>query len=158
MHRTYIGFDPGLGGGVVAISNDRVYWSPMPETDFDLLQWLNSTIDQYACIEWINPGIQGIGKSSMSKLYGNYRVCQMACTALEIPQEDVKPKAWQSFFSIKPKGKSENTYKWKGRLRDKAQKLYPKLDLWKETQAVQRAVADALLIATYCKRTHEGKH
>ena len=45
--------------------------------------------------------------------------------------------------------KTESKTEWKNRLKGMAQQLYPDLK-------VTLATADALLIATYCKRKHEG--
>jgi len=157
---TYIGIDPGANGAMVALIGGKVLWTEMPDSNTDILDWLesagNCTRNPRVVLEQINPGFKGSGKAAMSKLYGSYTKLQMACSALELPTVDLPATKWHRLLSISPRKKTENDYKWKGRLRDIAQRMYPKLDLWGETQKVQRAVADALLIATVCKQQNGG--
>ncbi len=157
----YIGIDPGMGGGLASITLTSGKAKPdvenlaMPHTERDV--WNGFRLWEpdlrvryvYAVIEWINPAIYGIGKSQQSKLYGNYMQLRMALTAADIPFEDTKPRVWLRALGIPPRKKTENDRQWKNRLRAKAQQLYPKLK-------ITLATADALLIATFCQRKHEG--
>lgn len=163
----YLGIDPGLSGGICELRLvparplcppiwEAVELHPMPTTEWELWQlfagWKDG-VTARAIIEWIHPAIQGIGKSPMSKLYGNYMACRMGLTAAGISFEDVKPLRWQTTLGIERRKKTENTRQWKDRLRARAQQLFPTLSVWKEeTLAVQRSVCDALLIAEYCRR------
>lgn len=158
--KIYLGIDPGKSGGLASIYGEEVVCKMMPESNFDVFYWLNGDPHRttLAMVEWIHPAIQGIGKSAMSKLYGNFTALQMALTALNIPQEVIKPVDWQRGLKIPKRKRSETTSQWKNRLRARAQELYPKLPLWSKpkTKGIQLAIADALLIATYCKRREEG--
>jgi len=68
-----------------------------------------------------------------------YGRLQMALTALGIPYERVRPAAWQKAIGCMTKG-DKNVSK------RKAQELFPDLK-------VTHAIADALLIAEYNRRT-----
>lgn len=154
----YVGIDPGVVGGLAVINPPlgkrlgSVALIPMPPTERDIWDWIRGGGDRdptHAMIEWIHPAIQGIGKSQMSKLYGNYMQLRMALTAADIPFEDVKPRMWLRALGISPRKKTETRTQWKNRLKAKAQGLYPDLK-------ITLATADALLIATFCQRKHEG--
>ncbi len=163
--RNYVGVDPGKSGGLVCLyqcvgtDTIEVEWATMPQTPREIWDWFNQlgTVG-FAMLEWIHPSIQGIGKSSMSKLYGNYQMLEGFLVASLTPYETVKPPDWQRGLKIPKRKKSETTSQWKNRLRARAQELYPKLPLWSvpRTKGIQLAIADALLIATYCKRREEG--
>lgn len=156
----YIGIDPGLSGGLILIQDGVPRGGPMPDTELDVWTWIRTVSagprDKFAMIEdvWARPG-QGV--TSMFTFGKGYGGLCMALTAAAIPYERVRPQVWQRALGITPKHKSEKGNAWKDRLRATAQRLYPKLDFWNETLSVQRAVSDALLIATYCQRKHEGK-
>ncbi len=185
-YRRFLGIDPGLSGGLACIYPDgNIQWLVMPSSERDLWDWLCRPAHQVsrtmACIEWIHPGIYGIKKSDMAKLYGSYTALRMALTAAGIPFNDVKPKEWQAALGITPKDQGaktkkrvksksgvwadkimrvggESTSQWKGRLRAKAQNLYPSLSLWEENKGVQLAVCDSLLLAHYCRQTYGRGH
>lgn len=152
-----IGVDPGKTGGLCLLNGkgEILTLQVMPQTERDIWEWLHGWRSlqplgkMMAQIEWIHPAILGIGKSSMSKLYGNYMALRMALIAAEIPFEDVKPRAWQKGLGISPRKKTENRTQWKNRLKAKAQELFPKEKITKDT-------ADALLIAEHCRRKHRG--
>ncbi len=56
-----------------------------------------------------------------------------------------------------PSGKGETKGQKKEKLRAKAQQLFPELPIWKtpKTKGIQLAIADALLIAHYCRLTRK---
>lgn len=158
---SYIGIDPGRPGkgGLAIIHEDLTFHcTPMPASDFDLLEWLRQwdLSSALAGIEWINPAIQKVAKSSMSKLYGSFMASRMAMAAIGIPTEEVKPKVWQQAAGISSRLKSETDTQWKWRIRCKAQQLFPSLPLWTEpeTKGKQLAISDALLIAWWCRRVN----
>lgn len=151
----YLGIDPGASGGLASLCGRKVCAMPMPGTEADTWEWFNLQSapfgnPAFAVIEWIHPAIQGIGKSPMSKLYGNYMALRMALTASRIPHEVIMPAKWQKALGISTKGKTEDRTKWKNRLKQKAQQLFPDVN-------VTLATADALLIAEYCRRFREGR-
>lgn len=155
-----IGIDPGASGGIAMLdtwNGDGKLFAcdlvPMPETErdiFDTVDRKGEAIYPIAYVEWIHPAIQGIGKSAMAKLYGNYMACRMAVIAAGIRMEIVKPQEWQKGLGIPKRAKAENTTKWKNRLKAKAQQLFPSVDVTLKT-------ADALLIAEYGRRKEQGQ-
>lgn len=155
-----IGIDPGKSGGIVALLDygDRVdsVLHPMPETELDVIRavafWTAYEGPRFAVVEWIHPAIKGIGKSQMSKLYGNYMQLRAACLMAEIPFETAQAVKWQRSLGITPRKKTEGRSQWKNRLKAKAQELFPK------TQGITLHTADALLIAEYCRRLRLGEH
>ena len=156
MSETIIGIDPGVNGGIVALwPSGNLSITKMPVTERDLLECLQShkavtDCDEtiYTFLEWIHPSIQGVGKASMSKLYGNYKQLRMALVASGIPFEEVRAAKWQRAMGISKRSKTETTTQWKNRLKARAQELFPpssgiKVTLWS---------ADALLIAEHGRR------
>jgi hypothetical protein len=149
----FMGIDPGVNGGIAMVyGNGNFNWAvPMPDTQADILEMISSYANMglqiRACVEWIHPAIQGIGKSAMSKLYGNYRELQMALTCCKIPFETPMPRKCQQVLGISPRKKTETQSQWKNRLRAKAQQLFPGID-------ITLKVADAILIAEFCRRLH----
>jgi hypothetical protein len=79
----------------------------------------------------------------------NYGALRMALTAAGIPFEEVVPGVWQRGLNIPPRKKTEGKTAWKNRLKAKAQQLFPSVK-------ITLATADALLIAEFCRRKHEG--
>jgi hypothetical protein len=156
----HIGIDPGKTGGLTAIFPGGPLVAEMPTTERDLWDWisgfgkLDATVS--ATVEWINPAIQAIGKSHMSKLYGNYAAIRMALIGCKIPFEAVQPQKWQPALGIPKRSPSETVTRWKDRLRGLAQQLYPDLPCWEWKLENQRNVSDSILIAHYGKSRREG--
>lgn len=165
----FIGIDPskiGGQGGIAVLSSDApttgdVHCCGMPATERDTWELIECYADRsaFAYIEWINPAIQNIGKSHMSKLYGGYSALRMALIAARIPFEDVKPLKWQRGLGIPSRAKSESDTQWKERLKGVAQQIFPHLPIWSEPRSKGRqlAIADALLIAEFCRRVSMGE-
>lgn len=151
-----IGIDPGVSGGIVTlgISNAPILLESMPNTESGILAAIRSldVVDQpiVVFIEWIHPAIQGIGKSSMSKLYGNYKACRMAVKAVGHRLEEIKPRDWQRGLGIPKRKESETATEWKNRLKDRAKEIYP-------CAKVTLKTCDALLIAEYGRRVRCGQ-
>lgn len=150
----YIGVDPGQKGGLAAIGPNGVYTVKMPQTERDIFRWFRKwTIDEpQGCIEHVH-SFPGQGVASTFKFGVGYGGLRMAMIAADISFEEVQPAAWQRALGVKPRVKRgkgrETTHAFKQRLRAKAQQIYPSIEITLET-------ADALLIATYCKRKREG--
>lgn len=157
----YIGIDPGQAGGLVALfSSGKIEATPMPETELGIWQWFDS-IRRNNChtvIEKVH-SMPEQGVASSFKFGWGYGQLRMALIAAGIPFEEVMPKVWQKALAIPPKKKDEGKPQWKTRLLAFAQQLFPALPLWSEKKAKgkQLAVADAILIAEFCKRKQEGK-
>lgn len=149
--QAYIGVDPGQSGGLVIIRHDgRVSSCQMPKTERDVWNWcynLNDT-DAIAVIEHVH-SMPGQGVASSFKFGRGYGGLRMALIAANIPFEEVTPQRWQKGLAIPARKKTESKTQFKNRLKAKAQQLFPKVP-------VTLATADALLIAEYCRRKHEG--
>ncbi len=183
MPNLYIGVDPGQSGAIAWYWNGQMRCEVMPSTEkdiWDLIGWdirMGTSDDLFACLEYVRT-MPNQGISSAFTFGWGYGGLRMALTAAEIPFEDVIPHTWQKALGIpkrKPhtkkkkvvnrKGKlvtkkygGETGSQWKKRLKAKAQQLYPKLEIWSlpRSEGKQLAVADAILIATYCMRKQEG--
>jgi hypothetical protein len=153
----YIGIDPGKSGGIVVLFGKEVIATKMPDTEGDVLHWIRThSSDAVAVIEKVG-GYVGKGKdgkdgqpgSAMFVFGMGYGGLRMALLACSIPFEEVTPQRWQKAIMKSSRGKTESKSQWKNRCKAKAQQLFP-------SQKVTLATADALLIALYCKRLHEG--
>lgn len=169
--RSYVGIDPGKQGGIVLISPISVVWWSIPETELDL--WNVFTTVQaltcrgaYACIENVHASPQG-GVSSMFTFGYGYGRLRLGLVAIGLPHDLVRPQEWQGALNIPSRKKGtgpkigfrksggEKDKEWKERLRARAQQVFPALSLWRESKKMQYAIADALLIAEYCRRKYE---
>jgi len=146
----------------------EIIYTPMPETEMDIWNWFDETMNSHggsslpikALLErvWAAPMAgRKQGGSSMFTFGQNFGSMRMALTAIGAEWETPTPQQWMKGLGI-PVVKDESQPQRKERLRGVAQKLLPKLELWKEPRSLgkQRAVADALLIAIYCQRKHNG--
>jgi hypothetical protein len=168
----YLGIDPGMSGGLAVIRGGKVEAVAMPATEKDIWLWLSmSAAPAFAVIEKVQ-GYIGVGHpgSGMFKFGANYGGLRMALIAAGIPFDEVTPQRWQKVLGISPRKKHNRTIKvvakkgkrkgrlidkkvggetdsqFKGRLRAKAQQIFP-------SEKVTLATADALLLAHYCRMT-----
>jgi hypothetical protein len=166
IRTVYMGVDPGKSGGIALLFSDRgnivkVIATHMPDTPKDVFEWIRdaAVIDAkdllgfkecIAIIEQVG-GYTGEGQpgSAMFNFGKGVGHLEMALLACNIPTESVPPRKWQKALGISGKKKTETKTQWKNRLKSVAQRLFP-------SEKVTLATADALLIATYCKRKHEG--
>lgn len=139
----YIGIDPGQSGGIAVISarheGDIIKTWKMPETERDI--WLilptARSINCFAFIESVH-SMPKQGVSSSFKFGQNFGTLLGLLTASMIPFERVTPQKWQKAIGCMSKGDKNVTKR-------KAQELFPSVK-------VTHAIADALLIAEYCRR------
>lgn len=159
----YIGIDPGVSGGLVAIySSGKIEATPMPSSETDIWFWFANLPDLpyqlHGMVEKVGGYIGGDEQAKGSRMFTFGQNCgcvRMGLIAKRVPFEEVRPQAWQKAFGI-AKRKNEPKPKWKDRLLALAQQMYPKFD-WPRLKKDRLAIADALLIATYCQRKQEGK-
>ncbi len=148
----YLGIDPGASGGLATIHGRSVELFQMPRTDRDLWNLVRQfrSLSTTTVLEkvWGHIG-SGQPGSAMFNFGANYGSLKMALTAAGIPFEEIVPRTWQKALSVSPRKKTETKTQWKNRLKAKAQQLFPQVD-------VTLATCDALLIAEFCKRKHEG--
>lgn len=165
----YVGIDPGQSGGMALLTGRTIISAVMPESDLDVWRWLDSVaeknperhawgINVFAVIEKVHSmPKQGVASSfTFGRGVGFLHGC---LTAAGIPYEAVPPQTWMKALGIPPRKKSAGKAEGKAALLNHAQRLYPQLSLWKEprSRGRQLAICDALLIATFCQRKHEGR-
>jgi hypothetical protein len=156
--KVFVGVDPGKAGGIAALNaSGRVMLAcKMPETDADLLscietiQRISKNIaghggppDVEAVIERVSSGIFGGGmrmgvKSAFTFGEGFGRL-KMAFIAAGVPYQLVMPGKWQRALGCLSKGDKNVTKR-------RAQERFAN-----ESIKITHAIADALLIAEYCR-------
>jgi crossover junction endodeoxyribonuclease RuvC len=150
---TLVAIDPGASGGIVfgdpKSSKDPALVN-MPETVHDLAEVLRDAAvegDAHAFVELVGGYIGKAQPASSAFVFGeNYGKIQGVLAALGIPFTLVRPQKWQLALSL---GNSKGMTKsqWKGKLKAKAQQLYPQSKVTLQT-------ADALLIWHAAKHKH----
>lgn len=154
----YLGADPGLGGGLAFLFGDGpvpLIW-PMPATDRDLWdevdRHLGPGVAAYAVLEKVGGFVQGnpAPGSAMFRFGASYGALRMALTASGYSWDEVTPQKWQKAMGVAPRQKGEAKGAHKNRLKALAQRLFPGIK-------VTLATCDALLLAEYCRRSHQGR-
>lgn len=151
----YLGIDPGVSGGIVAITLGSVIKaSAMPETEAEIWELISSHSHPFgdrtfAVIEQVGGYVGGVGQpgSAMFSFGKSYGGLLMALTAARIPYATVIPQTWQSDLGVSKKKKTESKTAWKNRLKARACELFPH-------EKITLKTADAFLIAKYCQRLH----
>lgn len=152
----FIGIDPGVSGGIACIDDHAIVHGTfkMPETDRDLWdvldeiesRWHHPPIAVRGVLEKVNSGVFGkpgqrMGVVSAFTFGQGVGRLRMALIAAGIPFDEVLPVKWQTELSCRSRGDKNIT---KGR----AQQLFPQVK-------VTHAIADALLLAEYGRRTEQ---
>jgi Holliday junction resolvasome RuvABC endonuclease subunit len=139
----YLGIDPGLAGGIAALHADGnivAMWK-MPATPREVLDTFDSLVASFRSVRAVlehvsaSPQMGTVSAFTFGKGFGGL---VMALTAARVPFEEVAPSKWQLVMQCRTKG-DKNVSK------HRAQALFPGV-------AVTHAIADALLIAEYCRR------
>lgn len=160
----FVGVDPGVSGGIAAVTTGGYVldvWK-MPRTERDILEAFREIAGRVsvdgparAVLEHVHAGVFGFSRKGEDKSEQRMGVVsaftfgegigrlKMALTAVGIPFEEVAPVTWQNFMGCRSRGDKNIT-------KARAQQLFPD---WKITHAI----ADALLMADYCRRLHGGK-
>ena len=154
MNKTIIAIDPGKTGGIAyKLDNASLDAAmPMPETEGDILETIchvhESSTDPrnaVAYIEQVGGFVKGrpAPGSRMFNFGRNFGYLLGVLQGLHFRIELVRPQEWQKAFGL---GASNgNKTKWKNKLKQKAQQLFPE-------QKVTLSTADALLLLEYGKR------
>lgn len=141
--KAFVGADPGKSGGIgVVLEDGSAFAHKMPDTErdlFDLIESLKMDFMPIAYIEKVH-AVKGNGISSTFTFGYGYGCLKMAFIGNKIPITDVTPQKWQKELQCLTKG-DKNVSK------ARAQQLFPHIK-------VTHAIADALLIAEYCRRTN----
>jgi hypothetical protein len=140
----YIGIDPGVGGGIAAIGDGEQYVGPprlklKDATEHDIAAWLAYiNVDvPFAVIEAVSSSPQ-MGVVSAFTFGRSYGFLRGLLVGMAIPFAEVRPQKWQKAMGCMSKGDKNVT-------KAAAQRLYP-------GEKITHANADALLLATYCRR------
>lgn len=151
----YIGIDPGVSGGIAAIDQQRNVERAivMPSTDADILAALRHLAWHHtvkAVIEDVHASPQ-MGVVSAYTFGGIVRALRMALTAADIPFHAIRPGEWQRALGcLQPKGAARAFgQKDKNITKRRAIELFP-------AAKVTHSIADALLLAEYCRLLHTG--
>ena len=148
MSKLHIGIDPGASGGIAFISDDnpaKAWAVKMPETLADLWEYIEPYCGDspytfiHACLESVH-SMPGQGVASSFKFGRGFGNLEMALTAARIPFTYVTPQKWQKELGCLTGG-DKNVSK------ARAQQLFPHIK-------ITHALADALLIAEFCRRTN----
>lgn len=149
----FLGIDPGKGGGIVILDHlgTVIRAIKMPATDRDLLEALGVHFPTVGAESegaiWVTPTRALLERVSSSPQMGvvsaftfgkGYGAVQMALTAARIPFDLVSPQCWQQAMGCRTGGDKNISKR-------RAQQLFP-------TVTVTHAIADALLLAEYCRR------
>lgn len=140
----FIGIDPGQSGGLAVIwNNGKAEAFKMPATERDMLDLVLRIGSQhdFAVIEKVG-AMPKQGVVSVWKFSGNYHSLRMALIAASIPFEAVAPGLWQRSMGCLTRGDKNVTKR-------RCQELFPHIK-------VTHAIADALLLAEFCRRTRKG--
>lgn len=159
----YIGIDPGVSGGIAILddSGKVIEIHKMPETNRDILVLFGAAhpgvprIPARAVLERVSasPQMGTVSAFTFGKGYGGLR---MALAAGQIPYDEVAPLKWQNAMGCAQPRRAPGEPKKKIGGKDKniskrrAQELFP-------AEWVTHSIADALLLAEYCRRKAVGE-
>jgi len=141
MSRHYLGCDPGKSGALALVSQygfaDTI---GLDETEADVVTWLCAVRDDisHAYLEKVH-STPPMGVVSAFTFGSSYGFLRGILIALGIPFETISPMSWQKSMGCLTKG-DKNVSK------AKAQELFP-------TIKITHRIADAILLAEYCRGT-----
>lgn len=140
-----IGIDPGQSGGAALLDAEGRYVDAFKFkniTDHDIAnafrEW--ATLENVTCLIEKVHAMPRQGVTSMFNFGRNFGFLVGCLTCLAIPFDYVTPNQWQRALHCQTKGDKNVT-------KSKAQRIFP-------TIKITHAVADALLIAVYCRNQH----
>ena len=146
----YIGIDPGKNGGIAIIDSDGAIAFPFSEDS--LLIELDGIAQEYECICYLEH-VHAMPKQGVSSTFNfgmNFGFIQGVLKAYSIPYELVTPQKWKKEFSCTS---DKNTSI------EVCKRLFPGVNL-KATERCKKdhdGMAEALLLAEYGRRHHNGK-
>ena len=165
----YLGIDPGKGGAIAVIgggfasSGIEIYPTPVIKatkgkgrTEYNLVrirEILEMTEPDFVTLERSQPLPPKMGGSIANYHRGVSRGWEWMLVALEIPYQLVAARTWQKMMHAGTPGGDT-----KQRSILAAQRLFPKVNL-KRTERCRVAdhnFAEALLLAEFGRRTHQG--
>lgn len=146
--KTIIAVDPGVSGGIAVANDDVIELHNMPDSLTDIYRLLadNKTNGAQLWIEEI-PKFTGrlIPSSTTAVLFQNFGRIEGIAVSLGYVLHRVRPVDWQANLGLGRSKSCASSSEWKRKLKNKAQELYPHLDVTLKT-------SDALLILDYAKK------
>jgi Holliday junction resolvasome RuvABC endonuclease subunit len=171
MSRDYLGIDPGLAGGLVVVSGDRIkYKIAMPTLSFTTKAGKTKTeIDREGVLSFLKKlpehthvaieNVEAFRKQNITATCTtckNYGMLLMAFTATHMYTTEVPPSVWQEHFGIVSVKEScgESTKEQAFHI---VRDLYPKADFRRSERSriVHDGMVDATLICLWGKWKHE---
>ena len=149
----FLGIDPGASGGVALLDDSGaiLHAQAMPQTPTDVADairaWAigDAGTETYATLERVQAWAGSpMGKAACFAFGRGYGHLEMALLMLELPHQIIPPQKWQAYLNCLTHGDKAVT-------KACAQRLWPR-------HKITHAIADALLIAEYGRRTHQGPH
>lgn len=144
----HIGIDPGQSGGIAIIGKEAWAKSFKDMTEKDIwnqlqVVWGAAHMENEPIFAWLENvhSMPAQGVASSFKFGANWGFLKGLLTASAIPFELVSPQKWQGYLGCRTGGDKNVTKQF-------AQRLFPELK-------INHAIADALLICEYGKRTHK---
>lgn len=141
----FIGIDPGMNGALVVLNGNMVATFPFKKLDE---KGISNIFDIFlppepctAVLENVH-SMPGQGVASSFKFGGSFGFLKGCLHSRSIPFELISPQRWQRDLECLTGGDKNVT-------KAKAQELFPKMK-------VTHAIADALLLAVYCRKLHEN--
>jgi len=146
----FIGIDPGVSGGIACVTDaGNALAVKMPATDRDVLDAIKAFVrtatvagdTAKAVLERVSSSPQ-MGVVSAFTFGRGVGALRMALTAAKVPFDEVTPQKWQKATGCLTGGDKNISKR-------RAQQLFPSI-------TVTHAIADALLLAEYCRRVERG--
>lgn len=147
----FIGIDPGKSGALAVIDDEGYVWNTKTfnESDYSLvLNEVASAPSVRVVLEHVG-AMPGQGSVSMFNFGANFGFIKGLLAANNLPYELVRPQKWKRMFSCTS---DKNTSV------EVAHRLFPNVDLRRTTRCSKPhdGIAEALLMAEYCRRTNLG--
>lgn len=143
----FIGIDPGKGGAIAVLNEGAVIVEvlKMPDNTLELFEFLkrqaSSGRSLRAALEFVrsSPAMGVVSAFTFGRGLG---AIEMGLTAAAMPYYEVHPRRWQKALGCLSRGDKNVT-------KARAVELWP-------AHKVTHAIADALLLAEWCRRKHVG--
>lgn len=145
----YVGVDPGVNGGVAYVADNlSMGWMAFKDkTERDIFRFFYGLPGAaFAYIEKIAGTPPGRSQQGIAVINRSYGFLRGILTACDIPFEEVTPVVWQRSYGLLRTKKTETDTQKKARHKAKAEQLFP-------TVRITHGVADAFLIAEFCRRS-----
>jgi hypothetical protein len=152
MQEVILACDPGASGGFAcltkSIDGPTITLESMPKSLTEIVQFL--LMKKLSIAElWIEDIPKFCGKaipsSTTAVLFDNYGIIKGAAAALGYAIHRVPPKEWQEPLGLGGRKSCATQPEWKRKLKNKAQEMYPHLDVTLQN-------CDALLLLHYARQ------